>query len=202
MSAGCGGKKATPSEKTTSSERSSTTTDCDRKGITTTVAREGACVVNGSRITVADKAHWLRMKDYDVRVDGLRTAATLGKFSANTFETGGQFIVVTLRVKNTGRVPRAFDTSSNLVFLLVDQQQFAEIPDAETESPDSFRSHGGPIDSGQTRSGTIVFDLPPEHVPNLRARGSDLVFLNFADGGKGLPYVGTTPAIGFIRLWK
>jgi hypothetical protein len=46
-------------------------------------------------------------------------------------------------------------------------------------------------------------DVPVEHARNLFARGSNLIFVNFSDEGKGFP-TGTQPleALGYIRLWK
>jgi hypothetical protein len=206
VAAGCGGAKKSAPQKTTQTTpqttESSSRTDCDRKGITTQAAREGVCVVKSTTITVADNAHWLHMNDYDARVTGVRAAATVGTLSADTFQSGGAFVIVTLRVKNTGTVPRAFDRTSKLVFLLVDQKQYGEIPPAELAAPDSFRSHDGAIEPGQVETGTIVFGLPLVHAQSVRARGSDLVFLNFDEAGTGFPLVGRTAAIGFIRLWQ
>jgi hypothetical protein len=176
--------------------------DCAPLEITTPAAREGVCVANGTTVTAVDRAHLLHMNEYEAELAGVRTAASLGELSADKLQRGGQFVVVTLRVKNTGKVARAFDRTSNLVFLLVDRKQYPETLGAGAASPGSFSSHGAEIEPGQFHTGTIVFDLPLEHARNVRARGSDLVFLNFGDEGRGFPMVGTTPAIGFLRLWK
>jgi hypothetical protein len=198
VAVGCGGgKHANPLQ--VSGVPSSA--DCDKKGISTDAAREGACVVGLTAITAANRDHWLRMKDYAVRVAGVRTATHLGNRASVNFMAGGEFVVVTLRVKNVGPAAERFDRNSKLAFLLVDGTEYLEVPGAEDELLDSFHAHGKVIKPGRIRSGTVVFDPPQEHAKNVRAEGSHLVFLNAEDSGNGYPRLGFR-AIGFIRLWK
>jgi hypothetical protein len=161
--------------------------------------REGVCVVRGVTITVANRAHWLRGKEYDVRVVSLHTATTLHKLRAH-----GRFVIVRLTIKNTLDIPHEFDRRSDLVFLFVDKRYFGERRDAESDPTLSpFRLHGTDLQPDEVATGTVVFDLPVEHAKNLFAQGSNLIFVNFSDEAKSFPG-GTQPleALGYIRLWK
>jgi hypothetical protein len=175
--------------------------DCTSKKIVTSAAGEGVCVAKGSRITAADAGHRLRMKEYDARLEGTRTARAVGRRAASNFEPRGRFVLVTLWLKNTGTAPRAFDRTSQLVFLLVDHDLYPEVPGAEAELADSFRSYGAVVAPGRAHRGAVVFDLPQRQAERLRARGSNLVFLNLDEQGNGFPHAGTR-SMGFIRLWK
>jgi hypothetical protein len=198
--AGCGGTHK--SLKKTQATLSSNTPQCDASGITKPPAREGVCSANGVTVTVADKAHWLHAGEYDVRVVGIRTATTLR--SARTLRAHGKFVVIRLSVKNTSNAPRAFDSSSGLVSLLVDKKHFTESREAETDpSLNSFRLRGQALQPGDTATGTVAFELPLKHAKHLYAAGSDLAFLNFSDEASGYPVSPRAPKkLGFIRLWK
>jgi hypothetical protein len=197
--AGCGGKTT----KRTASF-SAATSDCDRKGITTHEAREGICDVRGFTITVANRAHLLRVGEYDVRFVRLRTAKTLHTRSGQTMHARGTFVLLTLRVKNTLDVPVAFDRHSNLVSLRVDRKDFTENREAEGDpSIGSYRLHGRGMQPDETDTGTIVFDLPAEHAKNIYARGSNAVFINYSGESSGYPASGNAPKrLGYLRLWK
>jgi hypothetical protein len=201
---GCGGSKTTAPTQQATASLSAGASDCDAKGITTSVAREGVCEVKGFTISVANRAHWLHVGEYDVRFVDLRTATTLHARSGRTLRANGKFVTVTLSVKNKLSVPRAFDERSALVSLLVDKKNFTENRDAEGDpSIDSFRLRGRVMQPDETDKGTIVFDLPAEHAKNLYARGSDLVFINFSGESSGYPASGNAPQrLGYLRLWK
>jgi hypothetical protein len=202
--AGCGGTHKATSLKKTQATLSSNSPQCDASGITKPPAREGVCTFNGVTVTVADRAHWLHAGEYDVRVVGVRTATTLRTRSARTLRAHGKFVVIRLSVKNTSNAPRAFDSSSGLVSLLVDKKHFTESREAETDpSLNSFRLRGHALKPGDTATGTVAFELPLEHAKHLYAAGSDLVFLNFSDEASGYPVSPRAPKkLGFIRLWK
>jgi hypothetical protein len=198
IAAGCGGKK----QRATASI-SAGTSQCDEMGITTSPAREGVCEVKGFTISVANKAHWLHVGEYDVRLVGLRTATALHTGAGRPLRANGKFVIGTLTVKNKLDVPRAFNERSTLVSLRVDKKNFTEDRDAEGSSIDSFRLHGRVMQPDETDTGTIVFDLPAEHAKNLYARGSDLVFINFSGESSGYPASGNAPQrLGYLRLWK
>jgi hypothetical protein len=206
IAAGCGGNKTTAPKKhgATAARVSAGASECDAKGITTSAAREGVCSVKEFTISVANRAHRLRVGEYDVRFVGLRTAKMLHTRAGRTLRSNGKFVIVTLSVKNKLSVPRTFDERSALVSLLVDKKNFTENRDAEGDpSIDSFRLRGRVMQPDETDTGTIVFDLPTEHAKNLYRRGSDLVFINFSGESSGYPASGQAPQrLGYLRLWK
>jgi hypothetical protein len=193
--AGCGGgrakQRATPTVQSASS-------DCAFKQITAGARREGTCVARGVPVTVVNRSHWLHGKDYDGRILDIRTADSLG-----AVQPRGRFVVVRLRVKNTLDVPHEFDRRSDLAFLLVDGKYFGESTAAERRVPDSFRRRNSALQPDEVASGTLVFDLPPEHAKNISESGSNLILVNFSDEAKHFP-TGSQPldALGYIRLWK
>ena len=165
-------------------------TDCDFKGITSGDRLEGECVAKGVAITVADKANTLHGKDYDVHVENVRSNGTL--------------VTVTLTVKNTLTTAHEFDRRSDLVWLLVDEQYFAERADVESDpATNPFRLRVADVQPGEVVTGTVTFGLPQEQVAHLSATGSNLIFVSYRDEDKGFP-TGTEQleALGYIRLWK
>jgi hypothetical protein len=139
------------------------------------------------------------MKGYSVRLVGLRRAKSLGSRAASNFTPGGEFVIATLGVTNSGSKPLQFDRAANLGYLLAGGTEFQEVPGAEKEVSDSFAAHGPTIKPGKTATGTLVFDPPAGQASKAGAKGSYLVFFNPGDAGNGLPRVGS-PAIGLIRL--
>ena len=197
--AGCSGGTKSKARATVLSSSS----DCDLKGITAGPRREGACVARGVRITVANRAHVLRGKDYDARILNVRTTRALHTRSGE-LRAHGRFVIVRLSIKNTVAAPHEFDRASDLVFLLVDKKYFGESREAERNPALSpFRSRSTALQPDETATGTVVFDVPVEPAKNLNARGSNLIFVNFSDEAKRFP-TGTEPleALGYIRLWK
>jgi hypothetical protein len=193
---GCGGGGA--KERVRPTVRSSSS-DCGLKGITGGARREGTCVARGITITVANRAHWLDGKEYDARALSIRTATTLEKLRAN-----GRFVIVRLSIKNKLDIPHEFGRRSDLVFLLVDKKYFGERRDAERSSSlNPFRLRTTDVQPDETATGTVVFDLPVQHVKNVFARGSNLIFVNFSDEAKRFPG-GKRPleALGYVRLGK
>ena len=197
--AGCGGSKKASFPTQVSGVPSSKS--CDAKGISTDAAEPGTCVASGTRITVANRAQWLKMQGYDARLAGIRTAARVGKFAGPNFTPDGKFVIVRLQARNTGSKVQSFDSMGNMAYLLVDGTEYAEIPQAEDGLADSFHADGAPIDPGRVGSGSVVFDVPEQHLAKLQEAGSYVVFLNTDENENGYPRLGF-PSLGFIRLWK
>ena len=196
---GCAGGKKSGARPTIASSSSS----CDLKGITAGPRREGVCVARGVTITVVNRAHWLHGKEYDARILAVHTAPKLHTRSGE-LRARGRFVIVRLRIKNTLGVPHEFDRGSDLVFLFLDGKYFGESRAAESiRAVRPFRLRGTELQPDELATGTVVFDVPLQHVKNLSAQGSNLIFVNFSDEGKRFP-VGTQPlmALGYIRLWK
>jgi len=199
VAGGCGGGGKKQAELTVQSSSS----DCDFKQITAGARREGECVARGVKITVVNRAHWLHGKDYDARIDSIRTANEL-RTPSGTLRPNGRFVIVRLGVKNTLDAPHVFDRRSDLVFLYVDRKYFGGSREAEADpSLRPFRLRTAALQPDEVATGAVVFDVPIEHVENLSAQGSNLILVNFSDEAKRFP-VGSEPleALGYIRLWK
>ena len=197
--AGCGGSKKVSFPTQVSGVPSSKS--CDAKGISTDAAEPGTCVVSGTRITVANRAQWLRMQGYDARVASVRTADRVGNFAGPNFIPNGKFVVVSLQAKNTGNQAQRFDPKSNMAYLLVDGTEYAEVAQAAQGLAGSFKADRASIAPGDVGNGTVVFDVPEQHLANLHKAGSYVVFLNTDENENGYPRLGF-PSLGFIRLWK
>ena len=197
LAAGCGSGGTTPTIPLQLSDIPHSGS-CDKNGISTSGAA-GTCTAGGTTIIVANNGHWLRMKEYAVQVTGVRTAMYLGDRAAPNFTPGGKFVVVTLRVKNSGSKAQRFDQTSKLAYLLVDGTEYPEVQGAENELASSLYKTALAIKPGATVTGTVVFDPPEEHAMHAGATGSRLVFLNPEDSTNGLPRLGFR-SIGFLRL--
>jgi hypothetical protein len=195
LAAGCGSGASTNPLQLSGIPRSAS---CDKNGISTGSAA-GTCTAGGTTIIVANNGQWLRMKDYAVQVTGVRTATHLGSRAASNFTPGGQFVVVTLRVRNSGSKAQPFDQTSKLAYLLADGTEYPEVQEAENELASSFQKAALVIKPGATATGTVVFDPPQAHAAHAGTTGSQLVFLNAEDSTNGLPRLGFR-AIGFVRL--
>lgn len=201
--AGCGGGKKTTGSTAGSNPNAVTVTtngqtltlsggtaECDAKQITAGAFREGSCAVYGVTVTFVDKTHWLHRREYDVHLQGVRTASG----------PNGTFAVVTLSVRNKGSSGLAFDRHSDLVFLTVNKTIYDERHDAEKARSDSFVRRGTAIAPGGAATGTVVFDIPADQAQNVSAATNNLVFVNIADEGAS-PAV-PPKTMGYIRLWK
>jgi hypothetical protein len=196
VAAGCGGSKHAGPLQVTEVPSSPS---CDQKGISTSAAQSGTCHVDTTKIRVAGKGRWLKMKDYDVRLSGVQTKERIGNHFASNFTPDGQFVIATLQARNTSAKPQRFDASSNLAYLLVDGTEYLEVPGAELGG--SFAKDDAEIAPGQVATGTVVFDPPAAHAKNLDSAGSHIVFLDSDETGNGYPRLGFR-SLGFIQLWK
>jgi len=200
--AGCGGSSGTKPRAQPAVQSSSS--DCDLRQITAGARREGRCVARGVEVTVADRGHWLHGQDYDARILGLRTVASLPAGTGRRLGANGRFVVVRLAVRNTLDAPHDFDRASDLAFLLVDRKYFGESSPAEgIRGVEPFRLRSAPIQPDEVATGTVVFDVPTQHAQHLFDEGGNLILVGFGDEAKGFP-TGTEPleALGYIRLWK
>lgn len=198
LAAGCGGSK-NPSLPTQLSDLPSSTS-CDEKGISTDAARTGTCTAESTRITVANRHQPLSMQDYDAQVVSVRTADELGQRAAQNFTPDGKFVIVSLRVKNTGSTAQRFDRNADQAYLLVDGKEYGEVQGAEDELPGSFSKDGAAIEPGAEGTGTVVFDPPADSAKSLSDKGY-VVFLDSNETTNGYPRLGFR-SLGFIRLWK
>jgi hypothetical protein len=216
VAGGCGGGKTsvgstTRAESTTNAVTVTTrgqtltlptgTAQCDAKQITAPGYVEGSCVVYGVTITIVNKAHWLQRREYDARLEAVRTADVLHTASGQTIRPAGTFAVITLRIRNKLRRGLAFDPRSDLVFLTVNKTIYGERHDAELDpSLDSFAGRRTLIGPGEAATGTIVFDVPADQAEKIAVPENNLIFLNLADEGRRPDAPPKT--MSYIRLWK
>lgn len=198
--AGCGGSGKTTPTATIPLQLSGIphSHSCDKSGISTRGAA-GTCMAGPTKIIVADKGDSLHMKEFAVQVIGIRTTAHLGNRAASNFGRNTKFVVVTLRVTNSGSKAQPFDETSQLAFLLVDGKEYAEVQGAEAELASSFYNTTRAVKPGGSATGTVVFDPPQKHAAHAGNAGSYLVVLNSEDSGNGVPRLGFR-AIGFVPL--
>jgi hypothetical protein len=77
--------------------------------------------------------------------------------------TAHLFVIVTIAVTNTSTSPQTFDegTTTSQGELLIGKNTYSVSFDAEnTNEPNSFETNNNPIQPGETRTGTIDFDVP------------------------------------------
>jgi hypothetical protein len=208
VAAGCGGSPKKHVSRAHTSIRAASGDNCDAKGISGSARREGVCTAGGFRVVVVNKAHWLHMQGYDVRILGMRPAVSL-KPRSGPVRSHGRFLVVTLSVKSRLASPQRFDNGSNLVQILINKKTFSENAEAEADPTiGSFASRTVEIQPDEVNTGTVVFDLPVQDYRDRVAQGSDLVFLdaNSQAGvvvtGSSALQTGAVPTAGYIRLWK
>jgi hypothetical protein len=216
VAGGCGGGKTTAGPTTTSGSTTtgvtlttngqtltlpSATAQCDAKQLTAPAYVEGSCVVYGVTLTFVNKAHWLHRREYDARLEGVRTATALHTRSGQTIRPNGTFAVITLRVRNTSGSGFAFDPKSDLVFLTVSKTIYDERHDAEVDaSLDSFAARRTVIGPGKAVTGTIVFDVPADQAQKIAVPENNIILMNLADEGRRPDAPPKT--MGYIRLWK
>jgi hypothetical protein len=83
--------------------------------------------------------------------------------------------------------------------LLLGDKQFSEDFDAENMPGDSFTWNDDEIQPGETRTGTVIFDVPDASLGELDRSGNVFV-LNFSDAGSTVEEAGTT--VGVIRTYQ
>ena len=219
VAGGCGGGKTTAGPPTTAGTTTtnpnattvttrgqtltlpSATAQCDAKQLTAPAYVEGSCVVYGVTLTFVNKAHWLHRREYDARLERVRTATALHTRSGQTIRPNGMFAVITLGVRNTSGSGFAFDPRSDIVFLTVNKTIYDERPDAEQDpSLDSFAGRRAVIAPGTSATGTVVFDIPADQAQKISVPENNIILMNLADEGRRPDAPPKT--MGYIRLWK
>lgn len=190
--------KATPAA--TNATSSSSPTDCNALGINPSRMGEGTCTQNGTRYTIVDENHTLKLHTLSARLDGVRAQSSLGGTASST--PNGKFVV--LRLALTNRLPTAqkFDASgTQQAGLILDETVYKEDQTTERVSDPASCSKraSAPIPAGDAVTCDVVFDVPAAAAADLGKHGSGDVYL--VDFGEDL-VAGTPPqTVGQIRLY-
>jgi hypothetical protein len=171
---------------------------CDAKGINPEKRREGTCVdPDGQKYKTVNRGSTLRLKELNVRVVSTRLTPTLTA-DTGTERASGQFYVVTLAVTNKLDSPTSFDDGQNQVGLTVGGKTYSEDFEAENMPGNSFVWGSDEIQPEESRTGSVIFDLPNRAVKKLgnSSAAANLIILNFSDIESDPPDL-----VGTIRLY-
>ena len=208
---GCGGGGSKPAATTSSATSARTTAtqpstqstakqhSCEAKGITPRVGKEGTCIRNGKRFTVANRTTTLRLKKVFIR---LRSTAVETHLSgpSGALDSGkkGKFVLARVAVANRSSRALRFDPKQQDVRLRLSGQGLKQVYPGETAVDDSFVSQNARIRPHGKQVGTLVFLVPNKIVRYLHNRAADPQLLVWEPGTGG----GKHPPDGAIRLWK
>jgi hypothetical protein len=152
---------------------------------------------------VVDRAHTLRMPEYDARLDTSTTSTTtlVGPVNASEFpDREGLLASFEVTITNTGHLPLALDATSEDTNLVLpkspgsaDAVRWSELPHPNG-APGTLLAQESPIAPGATVSGWVTFLTSLVEQPTLKERPADLDLLP--------PNHRNRDYIGQIRLWK
>jgi len=206
--AGCGGPRGNSdgnktetgsAKKKKSGQAKKDARSCEARGINVEQGREGTCIRDGTRFTVVDKGHVLRLREVTVRVLDVSTRSSLsGPVGVVKPEKGATFVLVELLVRNKSNTPEVFNRSEKQVRVLVAGAGFPVAPGGESVVPSSFFNQNRTLKPGQSQKGTAVFKMKSTAAQALELRGADpqVLIWNFSDA------TGQKPANGAVRLWQ
>ncbi len=142
----------------------------------------GACGEAGREVGSVSTGQQLAVEDTSYQVKAAKTASSL----QNRYESvspEGVFVVVTLQVTNTGDQGRPFNEGvAQLVTADGTQHEADPVGSGMVDMRDHLLGEG--VARNFPRTGTIVFDVPPEGLEGARLRVRDLL----------------SPHYGFVRL--
>lgn len=198
MLGGCGGSTKTVVETVTASSpatASPTTTtattttataantgppDCSSVSARTYV---GKCTHGGVTLILANRGSPVHLKTLTVMVVNVDTPQTISSGSGFTANANGTFVQVTIAVTNTTHAPQTFDegSSTSQGSLEIGNNTYSVSFDAEnTNDPNSFVTNNNAIQPGETRTGTIDFDVPSSAAAQASQHGA-LLITDFGD---------------------
>lgn len=175
-------------------------TSCTALGITRNRLREGNCIDtnnNGARIQGVNRGSTLRLKQLYVSYGGYTTQDTIPA-STGTAAAQGTFVIMTLTVRNKLNSPAVFDQHQDQIILALGSRNYSENFDAENNPGTSFVRNSDPIQPGNSKTGTVVFDIPKSIVKHIDTDG-DLIILQFSDAGQRVR--DAKQRVGIIRTY-
>lgn len=156
---------------------------------------EGLCVEEGgSRVKIANRDTTLVLPELSARYLGYRTAKTLTS-SVDTQTAEGRFVIIRVRITNKTSSPEVFKDAKSTALHLGGARYTTHF-DAENMPGDSFVWNDDPIQPGNSRTGTIIFDVPARRVAKMEEDGN-LLIAQFSDKARD----GSTMALGLIRTY-
>ncbi len=154
--------------------------DCEEKGITRQVGKEGSCFEDGVENVVVNRGSKLKLDELNVSLKDIQVRDSVSS-SLGSDSAGGSFVTFTLEVMNKLSSPVYFDDSQSQVSLSVGPGVYTEDFNVQNGYiQDSFSWIGEEIQPQGVQAGTVTFDLPKKVVPKLDVDGN-LQILNFTD---------------------
>jgi hypothetical protein len=142
---------------------------CQQDGITLAGTRTGTCLSNSLKLTVVNRGGRLMLSGYSVTVTGTRVTKSIsGQDGAPSTRANGEFVIVALRVTNTGSSPLEQPVDAELVS--------TEVFQADGVAEGSLQPLGVfPLRRGASATTHLVFDVPAAAVGVAVQGGSVLV---------------------------
>jgi hypothetical protein len=147
------------------------------------VAAASTCELEGTTVLVAHGHNELKLRTLAARIEGIRTASSFSS-GVGTTTAHGIFLVISLHLTNMASAPQVFDgIDAKQVALSVSKHYYGESFAAENESDkQSFITNEEPIQPGESKTGDLVFDVPPSVVHEVRTLPESGLFIgNFGD---------------------
>ena len=147
------------------------------------VATASTCELEGTIVLVAHGHNELKLRTLAARIEGIRTASSFSS-GVGTTTAHGIFLVISLHLTNMASAPQVFDgIDAKQVALSVSKHYYGESFAAENESDkQSFITNEEPIQPGESKTGDLVFDVPPSVVNEVRTLPESGLFIgNFGD---------------------
>jgi hypothetical protein len=169
---------AAASTPTAASTSTTTAAPPECSSIASTPSYQGPCTISGGTFTVANRGSKSRLDTVAVKVVDVKTTQSVSNGSSITANAHGTFVIVTIAVTNRTTSPQTFDesSSSSQGALLIAGNRYAVSFEAEnTADPQSFVTNNNAIQPGETRTGTIDFDVPSDAAKKVSTRGVLLI---------------------------
>jgi hypothetical protein len=133
-----------------------------------------------------------------VKVVNVDTPSSVSNGSGFTANARGTFVVVTIAVTNATTSPQTFDegSSTSQGSLEIGKNSYSVSFDAEnTNDPNSFVTNDNAIQPGETRTGTIDFDVPSSAARQAYEHGALFV----VDFGESVDSAQTAAVLKFFH---
>lgn len=104
-----------------------------------------------------------RLRTLTATDEGCRTATSESSGNGGPSATAhGLFLVCSVTITNTSSGPQTFDPEADRSALALPNSHYSESFDAEnTADPNSFVSQSDPIQPGESATGDLIYDMPP-----------------------------------------
>lgn len=177
--------------------------ECEKEGIAGPTieaqdAKQGTCFLeSGVEAKFVNRRTKLTLDELDVSYTGYSTDKRLSA-STGTERADGTFVTLSLKVTNKLDEPVALDPEQ--IELLLEDSNYSTDFDAMNMPGDSFVWNDDEIQPGNSRSGTVTFDVPENRVDTIEESGVIAVYqFSDADTESVEDVEGT---VGYIRIFK